>query len=352
MEREPKTSSGHSSNETSDVDALAQRWLERRETGLNARERAELRGWLMNPEHAAAFARVDSARTELDWPLHAGTLDAVLDELDLRARKRRRRRQTLATVASVAALVVGLTWIAWPRRPAISPTPGNSSTLLVSQAPRQTMADGSEIEFNGVADFKSIVTATERRVELSRGTAYFHVTKDPRPFVVHARGVTAKALGTVFAVEIGEGNVSVLVTEGRVAVDRETAGASHATSDVVRTAPPLATVDAGHVVSLRVGRENSTPPPVAEISAEEAQERLAWRIPRLEFNATPLCEVIAMVNRHNRQQFVVEDRAVQLLAVSGILRADKIDALRQLLEADLHLRVQAVDGKWIVTKAE
>jgi len=351
MERESKTSSGQPSSTTSEVDVLAQRWLERRETGLNARERAELRGWLMVPQHAAAFARADSARTELDWPLHAGTLDAVLDELDLRARKRRRRRQTVASVASVAALALGLMWSAWPRRPAISPTPANSSTLLVSQAPRQTMADGSEIDYNGVADFKSIVTATERRVELSRGTAYFHVTKDPRPFVVHARGVTAKALGTVFAVEIAEGNVSVLVTEGRVAVDRETV-ATQARSAVDRTTVPLATVDAGHVVSVPVGRATITPPPVAEISAQDAQERLAWRIPRLEFNATPLCEVIAMVNRHNRQQFVVEDRAVQLLAVSGILRADKIDALRQLLEADLHLRVQAIDGKWIVTKAE
>src|SRR4051812_19998846 len=128
MERESKTSSGRPSSATSDLDALAQRWLERRETGLNARERADLRGWLTAPEHAAAFARADSARTELDWLLHAGTLDAVLDELDLRARQRRRRRQTLATVASVVALAVGVTWIAWPRRPVMSPTPGNSST--------------------------------------------------------------------------------------------------------------------------------------------------------------------------------------------------------------------------------
>ena len=47
-------------------------WVTKRDAGLNAEERRQLRAWLAaDPRHALAFARADQGRTELDWPLHA-----------------------------------------------------------------------------------------------------------------------------------------------------------------------------------------------------------------------------------------------------------------------------------------
>ena len=67
------------------------------------------------------------------------------------------------------------------------------------------------------------------------------------------------------------------------------------------------------------------------------EEKFSWPIPRLEFSGTPLKEVIAKINRHNRQQFVIADPTLENLALSGILRADKTDALVKMLESEFYL---------------
>jgi transmembrane sensor len=57
-------------------------------------------------------------------------------------------------------------------------------------------------------------------VVLERGEAHFQVAKNPaRPFVVVARGVEIRAVGTAFSVGLESTRVEVLVTEGQVAVE-------------------------------------------------------------------------------------------------------------------------------------
>src|SRR5438309_1293583 len=143
MDRESKPSSSGRSDASGAVAALAERWIARREAGLDASERFELRTWLAAPEHAAAFASADSGRTELDWPLHTGSLDAVLDELDCRARKRRSRRRTMGSAAALAVVVLAIGWSLRPGTDDTMATTVNSSALIVSQPQRQTLSDGS-----------------------------------------------------------------------------------------------------------------------------------------------------------------------------------------------------------------
>lgn len=70
------------------------------------------------------------------------------------------------------------------------------------------------------------------------------------------------------------------------------------------------------------------------------QGQLARRTPKLEFSGTPLCEVVARMNRHNRRQFVLADEAVGGLRVRGLLRADKRDTMAEMLETDFAVRVE------------
>ena len=72
----------------------------------------------------------------------------------------------------------------------------------------------------------------------------------------------------------------------------------------------------------------------------ELQQRLAWRVPLLQFAGTPLAEIVAAMNRHNRIQFMLTDPAIGGLQLSGTLRADKIAALRNMLEADFALETE------------
>jgi transmembrane sensor len=337
------------------IAAIAVRWVARRDDGLTVDERRELRGWIAQaPEHAAAFSAADAARTELDWPLHTGTIDTILTQLDERARNRRRRRRTLASAATVAGLllVVGLFHRIAPREIA-QPIP-KASTLVVLAPQNRVLSDGSRVELSDGAQISVAFDANTRVITLLRGAAHFEVTKDGRPFIVRAAGVSARALGTVFAVERDPHAVSVVVTEGHVAVDRtaDAAGASALPTTTV-SAEPLTVLSAGKSVSVPIAQEApASPPDVTALSDTEIRQKLSWRVPRLEFNGTPLAEVVAMVNRYNREQFVITDAALERLAVSGILRADKVDALVEMLESDFHLRVDRRDLRLILSRPE
>jgi len=334
---------------TPDLQAAATRWLARRDAGLSGGEREQLQAWLAaDPRHAAAFAAADAARTELDWPLHAGATDEILAGLDARAQRRRQRKiRAMTTVAAAAFVLLAVTWRG---SSGSSGGPGTGPSLIVKLPLQQTLPDGTIVDLKEGARIAAKFTARTRLVTLAEGTAHFRVTKESRPFVVEASGVTAQALGTSFSVELEQGSVSVLVTEGRVAVNKDTrdatAPAGSASASLRAGAPePLAVLDAGRAVTVSLSPHPATAAPeVAELPAQAVEDRLAWRIPRLEFSGTPLGEVIAQVNLHNTPQFVIADAGLERLALSGVLRADKIDALVAMLESDFGVRVERHGG--------
>jgi len=336
-----------------DLQAAATGWIARRDAGLSDGERDQLRAWLAaDPRHSAAFAAADAERTELDWPLHAGATDEILAGLEDRARGRRRRRLTSVATAAVAAVV--LLAVAWRERPGTEAGSEAGPSLIVRVPLQQTLPDGTIVDLKEGARITTAFTAQTRRVTLTEGTAHFRVTRESRPFVVDAAGVTAQALGTAFSVELGLGTVSVLVTEGRVAVNKDTDQPPPTASVAVPTVPPepLAVLDAGRAVSVSIATRSATSAPaVAELPVQEVEDRLAWRIPRLEFNGTPLRDVIARVNQHNVRQFVIADAGLEHLALSGVLRADKVDALVAMLESDFGLKAERRDGTIILRRA-
>jgi transmembrane sensor len=151
-------------------------------------------------------------------------------------------------------------------------------------------------------------------------------------------------------------NVSVLVTEGRVAVDQAvgtTAGAATGETKQAGATPhhePLATLVAGKSVSVPTHPNRQRDIEVETVPEPVAQQRLAWRIPRLEFTITPLREVITVFNRHNRIQFVIADSALEQLPLSGVLRADRVDALVEMLEAEFDIKALREGGQILLRK--
>lgn len=286
-------------------------------------------------------------RSALDWPVEAGTVEALLCELDARARQRRRHR--LAAAGCVAAmLVAGVLWVA-PRAP-LSVAPA-ASTVVVFLPSRQVLPDGSVVELKEGSELKVDFTAALRRVTLKRGEAHFQVAKNAaRPFLVDAGGVAVRAVGTAFSVQMGPQAVEVLVTEGRVAVDRS---ASVATADAAR--PPsrtLAIVDAGNrvVVDDAPLPADRSAPQVQPVTAAELEEKLAWRVPRLEFSRTPLAQAVPMFNRHSRARLILAEPALGGLQLSGIVRADNVEALLRLLEANFGIQAEHRAGNEIVLR--
>lgn len=320
---------------------VAEQWVARRDAGLDEEGRAALRAWLAaDRRHPAAFAAADRAGTELDWPLHAGATERILLRLAERAADRRRSHRRRGAGLAAAALVALAAFALWRPREAVPTT--TAPTLVVKAPERQTLPDGSTVVLKDGAKIVAEFTADRRQVVLAQGTAHFEVVRSARPFVVSAAGIAARALGTAFSVEVQTGRISVLVSEGRVAVDRlEPAGADGAKERAAASVPPLAVLEAGAEAVI----STTSPEPVLASAVqthrtEVVEERLSWRFPLLEFTGTPLAEVVATINRYHRVQFVIADAPLGALTLSGVLRADKIDALVAMLEADFSVRVE------------
>jgi transmembrane sensor len=278
--------------------------------------------------------RETQERTALDWPQECGLGLEVAREIRVEVRRRRRRRLGLAAVAGL--LVLCGYWLRVP--PAGSPAPSRRSVANVVVPEFRILADGTRVDLRRGAEIAIDFSAPVRRVELVRGEAHFAVAKDPaRPFVVMAEGVAVRAVGTAFVVERGGAGVAVVVAEGRVAVARagEPAGAS-------------AVLAAGETVTVAPG--DRQPPPAATLSAEALAQRLAWRVPRLEFSGAPLTEIVRLFAEQGGARLEIGDPALRELKVSGILRADNTGALLKLLAADYGIRGETQDGVIVLTR--
>ena len=330
------------------IRAAAADWVARRDAGLSVREELDYTAWLdAAPAHRTAADGLHFAWKTLDRPLATGAADAVLGQLALRARLRRRRRTVALGVASLVLLVgAGLGWQASRSPPDLRSSDAVSAVVLLPSI--QWLPDGSVAELRDGAEITVEFTDTQRRVVLRRGEVYFRVAKNPaRPFVVAAGGVEVRAVGTAFSVDFGQSTVEVLVTEGKVSV--ATTARKSAPAGATQPMPEPLFVDAGHGLTVLT----SARPEQAErrpVSDADLQSRLAWRSPRLEFSGTPLIEAIALINRHNRVQFTIEDPELARTRVSGIFGAVNTDAFVRLLESSFDVQSERRGADEIVLR--
>ena len=294
----------------------------------------------------------------LDWARDAGLAGEVRREIRRREEARRRRRQGAVAAAVVFGVIAGV-WL--------MPRSGNHAEALevaerrmareavVATVPTRTLEDGTVVQLRPGATIQVEFTVRERRVLLTHGEALFDVRKDAsRPFVVVAGGVRLRAVGTSFSVGLSGDAVEMLVTEGTVAVERtfwpesavsggrepSLAPAAHGSQGVERA--PWAMVSAGNRIVVAV--DPRSPPTVVPVTPLETSQRLAWRVPRLDFNATPLAEVVELLNRHRSQPIEIESERLRRLEISGSLRADNPEPLLGILETNYGVEVRRGAG--------
>lgn len=323
------------------IEAQAAGWIARRDAGLSSEDESALRQWLdADPRHRAAIAFYDATWTTLAKPARAGAGERFEQQIEALARGRRRRRRNRMLAAMAAAVVMLLGFGAFFRmRPTPVVSPADPLARLLTPT-RQTLPDGTVVDLKENAQIALDYTPSTRRVTLVSGEAHFDVTPDStRPFVVSAAGVEVRAVGTAFAVYRHAAAVEVVVTHGKVAVEQSVAERPADTTPV-----PLASVEAGRMVVVEVAAP-VVAPEVRAIGPEEMSRRLAWRSPRLEFSRTPLNEAIELMNRHappGAPHLAVGSPSVGALRISGIFRADNIDAFVLLLEGTFDVKAERV----------
>lgn len=272
----------------------------------------------------------------LDWARVHGAGEAVRRSVVQHVRRRRWRRVVLAGTG--ALMITAGAFTAW-RVEGLHPAPAEAvvaGKARVIAPARRALPDGSVVELQRetIVDFE--YTSGLRRVRLARGAAHFEVVKDPqRPFVVEAGGFGVRAVGTAFAVQLTGNEVEVLVTEGRVAVDDAQPARANAA--------PVTGASLGASERMVVNIAARTIPAMpAPVPPDEMRDRLAWRVPRLEFDGAPLSEVVTLFNAHARgretARVELADESLKALPLSGALRADNIGVLLSILESSYGLK--------------
>jgi transmembrane sensor len=315
------------------VEEQAALWLARRDRGLTPAEQDDYLQWLRaHPLHAEVVAQQAAALERMmhlsDWqPVQTSAPNA-----DLFAPAPALARWWKPLVAGLAAAAaIAVVYFNHNLSPEPVAVAAPRSYLRVNE--RMALPDGSRVELKDGTRIAVQYSETERRVVLHGGEAHFSVWKDvARPFVVVAAGVEVRAVGTAFNVRLGEKQVEVLVTEGRVKVEQvEVAGAPVARAAEV----PVVTVGERAVVPLAT----PAPVPVIEpVTLDDIARELDWQAPRLQFHETPLAEAVAEFNRLNRHQLELAEPALGELRIGGTFRPDNVEGFIRSLEPALGVR--------------
>jgi transmembrane sensor len=323
------------------IEREAAAWVVREERGLTPGDQDALSHWLAaDPRHGEILRERRWAWREFDRIAGLPTTVTPAPDPDLlaprsaRSQSRSPRWRVVAWAGSAAAAVaIILLWVGIAPRtvPTGQFASPRLSTALAAPCEQRILEDGSLVQLNRGAQLSIDFTPGVRRVRLLRGEAHFAVASNPeRPFVVEAGGVTVRAVGTAFNVQLTSAAVDVVVAEGRVAVDHGAEALSN---------PKAAIVDARQRVVVPLREAALVPSPVT-LSEAELSARLDWQPRMLDFTDVPLADAVAELNRRNPVQLIPDSAALRELRVNASIRSDNVEGFVRLLESSFDLRAE------------
>lgn len=339
-------------------------WIVRRDRGLTPEEKREFQRWLDgDPRRAAALTRSEFAWGMLDR-LPASVVPHEGETVPPPAARLRWHWPAAGLIA--AAIAFAFLRAPQPTPPTLAPAGAPSiSSPRTNAAQTALLPDGTTVRLNIGAELATRFTATERRVRLVRGEAYFIVTPDAaRPFIVDAGGVNVRAVGTAFNVNLQTQAVDVIVTEGKVQVfsPADTAALeTHAPAPTTSTAiatellhptpPPLVHAGQRAVVS-RVAPAGVATVVVSELAPGEVARALAWRGEFVRLGGATLAELAVRFEHHTGRRLLFGDASLGELRVGGRFPADDLDGFVRVLEENYGIRSERnSDGAFVLHRA-
>ena len=223
-----------------------------------------------------------------------------------------RSRWTLAAVA-ILVVVAAVSFIGIPALSIDTISTGPGEWRIAR------LADGSTLHLGPRTRVSVDITDRERTLHFARGELMVYVTKDvSRPFLVHTDAVTARALGTAFAVQRTDPtHVSVTVSEGVVGVTSKTRGITLIAGEQVRVTP------------------EQTP---LRAEAVDIARELAWVQGKLYLNHT-VAEAIREMNLRSRRQVRLLDPTISERRIVGLFDAADPMAFAKKLERTLPVSI-------------
>ena len=331
--------------EESRIDREAAEWVAKRGRGFTPKEQDAFFDWFASDprnsefygEHMKTWKRLDQLA---QWkPEHSERPNQDLLKYHI-------SRGQWAWISGIAAafVLLGSLWFASDMNPS-NRLEYFSENLVANRYESHVLPDGSIVEMNRGAALKVDYTPELRRVELVSSEAHFDVAKNPdRPFVVHARGVDFRAVGTAFNVKLTDNSVELLVTEGHVQMTAPDPIADGHSPELQRYTRDVVAGQMS-VASLVVDRPKAE---VIEVSAVEVGDRLAWKPLLLEFDEVPLSEVVEEFNRRNRIQLEIGDSELADEPIVASFQTANVDHFVELLEFAFDMKSERIGNDRVV----
>lgn len=307
-------------------------WAARRLSGnFGASEKRAFQDWLAaDPRHEVAIKEyLDIAETSALAGKISGVSSAANDE-----KKATDRRAWLVAVPALAAsLFAAFFFFGITSQP---PDEIKNLATMRGETHEAALSDGSVVTLNTNTQLTVLIDENSRKATLTRGEAFFDVAHDEtKPFIVSGGAADVQVLGTSFTVQATpDGDSIVRVHSGVVSVQ----------PNLSDDAAPIR-LDASQAVVVR----NSGS--VGAISSFSPSEDATWRLGYLEFEKTPLHDVVADLNRYFEPQIELDDHTIGDTPVTGRFDlSDQAVAVRALSIA-LSLEVDQQDPSAIILKA-
>ncbi len=329
------------------IDREAAEWVAKRVKGFSPKEQDAFFDWLAtDPRHSEWYGRHMKTWKQLNqlaqWkPEHSERPNQDLLKYSI-------SRHGWMWFGGIAATVVLLFTLWFSQNLNFwSQFENVRENLVANEYESHVLPDGSIVEMNRGAALKVDYTPEIRRVELVSSEAHFDVAKNPdRPFIVHARGVDFRAVGTAFNVRLNGDSVELLVTEGRVQMTAPDPVADQGSSKLSRYARDVV---AGQRTVTSLNDVGSLAE-VVEVSAVEASELLAWKPRMLEFNEVPLSEVVEAFNLLNTVQLEIGDSELASEPIVASFQTANVNHFVELLEWTFDVKSERISDDRVVLR--
>lgn len=328
------------------IDAEARDWIVRRSDGaLSPIEVAAFEAWqARDPRHARTYAALAQTWEDAATLRHLAVL-APIPPLPGRKAERVGHggsiiRWALPT-ALVATAVLALLVV---RMPDLSTPTVPSQLPAIAEIRTETLPDGSTVTLGPKSEIAVRFSASERRVALLSGEAFFEVTHNQaEPFFVEAGDTTIRVVGTTFDVNRAPGSVRVSVQEGIVEIhEPEGSGAlARKTVHMLKAGQRLEAIE----------RDAAEGPQMAAVILPPTRTTApgAWRQGWLVYENARLADLMADVNRYYAPGVRLSPEANDLRVTASFRTTDILSFLDTLGAALPVIVARDDDGEFRVS---
>lgn len=319
------------------IDETAAVWTARLDRGLTNQERAALDQWLAgDSRRIGALARARAIWTHADRVRSLGPVATLVPPEPSFWERIDRRTAMLGGGAVAASLVAGITI---PHLLARS----HRIATATGEIRRVPLGEGSVVTLDTDSVVETAFSKERRDIRLLAGVAFFEVAHDPsRPFVVEARDLLVRAVGTAFSIRNIPGQpVSVVVSEGQVALSR--------TSGHDGAAPLRIGANTQAIVApeSRLTAEDIMRP----LTPDDLTRSLSWRDGMLSFEGETLAQAARRFRRYGGPAIVIDDAALARQPISGLFAASDPRGFAQAIAISFDAHVDEGHGEVRLTTA-